>query len=254
MQYNAGDRLKLTGTSDIYSTVVTDIPTESKTITFNFIACTDGEGNNYPVVQIGTQIWMAENLKTTKYLNGDLIGTTSPANKSIWGEIAPTYQWAYEGNESNVAIYGRLYTWYAIKDSRNVCPTGWHVPTGVEWNKFENYLIANGYNYDGTTTGNKIAKALASTTLWRSNTDIGTVGNTDYPAKRNATGFTALPGGYRNPIMDFWLMGDHGEWWSSSEYGSDAAVIRAYIYSWSGVGYGNQEKSFGLSVRCIKDN
>ena len=67
---------------------------------------------------------MVENLKTTKYLNGDLIGTTAPDTLDISGESTPKYQWAYEGNESNVMAYGRLYTWYAATDSRGICPTG----------------------------------------------------------------------------------------------------------------------------------
>ncbi len=140
MAYRTGDRLKYTGTSGIYSTVKTDIPTGDKTINFNFIACTDGDNINYPVVEIGTQIWMAENLKTTKYSNGDLIGTTTPATLDITGESTPKYQWAYNGNESIVTTYGRLYTWFAVTDSRNVCPVGWHVPTDPEWTVLTDYL------------------------------------------------------------------------------------------------------------------
>ena len=83
----------------------------------------DIDGNVYITVTIGTQVWMVENLKTTKYRNGDLIGTTTPATKDITNETTPKYQWAYNGNESNVDIYGRLYTWYAVTDSRNICPT-----------------------------------------------------------------------------------------------------------------------------------
>ena len=93
----------------------------------------DIDGNIYRTITIGTQVWMAENLKTTRYRNGDLIGTTTPATLVIEGESAPKYQWAYDGNESNVATYGRLYTWYVATDSRNVCPIGWHVPTDAEW-------------------------------------------------------------------------------------------------------------------------
>src|SRR5688500_14669040 len=101
---------------------------------------TDIEGNVYHTVTIGTQVWMAENLKTTKYRNGDLIGTTIPATLDISSESAPKYQWAYNGEESIVATYGRLYTWYAVTDSRNVCPTGWHVPSDAEWTTLTTYL------------------------------------------------------------------------------------------------------------------
>ena len=100
----------------------------------------DIDGNVYNTVTIGTQVWMAENLKTTKYRNGDLIGTTTPATLDISGESYTKYQWAYDGNESNVATYGRLYTWYAVTDTRNVCPTGWHVPTDAEWTTLTTFL------------------------------------------------------------------------------------------------------------------
>src|SRR4029078_12512714 len=101
---------------------------------------TDIDGNVYHTVTIGTQVWMVENLKTTKYRNGDLIGTTIPATLDISSESTPKYQWAYKGEESNVATYGRLYTWYAVADSRNVCPTGWHVPSDAEWTTLTTYL------------------------------------------------------------------------------------------------------------------
>lgn len=101
----------------------------------------DIDGNAYRTITIGTQVWMAENLKTTRYRNGDLIETTTPATLDIEGERTPEYQWAYDGNESNVATYGRLYTWYVATDSRNVCPTGWHVPSDDEWIVLTDYLI-----------------------------------------------------------------------------------------------------------------
>jgi uncharacterized protein (TIGR02145 family) len=154
----------------------------------NPVPMTDPDGNVYTSVTIGTQVWMVENLKTTKYRNGDLIGTTNPATLDISTEPTPKYQWAYEGNESNVVTYGRLYTWYAATDPRNVCPTGWHVPSDVEWTTLENYLIANSFNYDGSTSENKIAKSLATATNWTSSSNTGAVGNTDYPEKRNVTG------------------------------------------------------------------
>src|SRR5664279_2839934 len=98
------------------------------------------DGNVYTSVNIGTQVWMVGNLKTTKYSNGELIGTTTPATLDISLETTPKYQWAYDGNESDVSIYGRLYTWYAVTDSRNICPTGWHVPTDAEWTTLNTYL------------------------------------------------------------------------------------------------------------------
>ena len=110
--YTVGDQLLIKGYSGDFCTIVTfKPPTKDTTINFNFVECRDVDGYNYPVVQIGTQLWMAENLKTTKYRNGDPIGTTTPANKDITTETEPKYQWAYNGDDNNVAKYGRLYTW-----------------------------------------------------------------------------------------------------------------------------------------------
>ncbi len=143
MVYTTGDRLKFTGVSGIYSTVITDIPTSDKTITFNFIACTDGDNNNYPVVGTGTQTWMASNLKTTKFNDGTSIPLEEGTGE--WaGLTTPGYCW-YENNKvANGDIYGALYNWYALSattnGNKNVCPAGWHVPGDEEWKQLEIYL------------------------------------------------------------------------------------------------------------------
>jgi uncharacterized protein (TIGR02145 family) len=210
---------------------------------------TDIDNNVYKIVTIGMQVWMAENLKTTKYRNGDLIGTTSPATLDISGESTPKYQWAYNGNESNVATYGRLYTWYAATDSRNVCPTGWHIPTDAEWTTLTDYLTNNSYGYGGS--GNQIAKSIASTSGWSSSSTAGSIGNIQ--ENNNSSGFTALPGGYRYFSGSFSSIGSYSYWWSSSEFDATYAWFR-YIYFNSGnvIRY-YYNKQFGYSVRCIKD-
>jgi uncharacterized protein (TIGR02145 family) len=255
MAYTAGERLKFTAVSGNNSTVMTDIPTANKTVTFTFTECKDGDNYYYPVVQIGTQVWMAENLKTTKYSTGVLIGTTSPYNKDIIGETNPRYQWAYNGNETNVAVYGRLYTWFAVTYAGKVCPTGWHSPTYDEWTTLENFLIANGYNYDGTNTGNKIAKALTSIDLWTSSATEGAVGNHDYIAKRNASGFTALPGGVRFNNGTYQSIGLSGNWWTSTSYSAleGFAWYRALGCNLNYVYIDYYYKGNGYSVRCVKD-
>lgn len=210
---------------------------------------TDVENNVYNTVKIGYQVWMAENLKTTKYRNGDLIGTTTPATLDISGESTPKYQWAYAGNESNVATYGRLYTWYAVTDSRNVCPTGWHIPSNDEWTTLTNYLTNNGYGYEGS--GNDIAKSMASTSGWATYETLGTVGNDQ--ASNNSSGFTALPGGYRNNNGPFNYIASWGCWWSSSENMPTSANGRRLSYIYSGVTILVFNKGYGFSVRCIRD-
>ena len=115
-----------------------------------------------------------------------------------------------------------LYNWPA---ALNACPAGWHLPTDAEWTELENYLADNGYNYDGTTGGGraKIAKSLASTSGWESSTTTGAVGNTDYSAYRNKSGFSALPGGYRRDNGRFSRIGSCGRWWSATEDSTDGA-------------------------------
>jgi uncharacterized protein (TIGR02145 family) len=214
---------------------------------------TDIDGNVYNTITIGSQVWMAENLKTTKYRNGNIIGTTTPATLDLANEITPKYQWAYDGNESNVATYGRLYTWYAIADNRNVCPAGWHIPTNAEWTTMENYLIANGHNYDGTIISNFIAKSLGASTGWKLSTVIGSVGNTDFTSYRNKSGFTALPGGCRYCRGSFSEIGESGYWWCSN---TDNARYWELGASGNGVGWGYESLSgmtSSYSVRCVKD-
>ena len=253
MPYSNGDRIKFTGISGIYSTVITDIPAQDKTVTFNFISCTDADNNNHAVVQIGIQVWMAENLKTIKYNDGTAIPLVPDG--AAWAALStPGYCWY--GNESaNKAIYGALYNWYTVNTGK-LCPTGWHMPTDAEWTTLENYLIGNGYNYDGTTTGNNIAKSLASTTGWTSSTNTGVVGNTDYPAKRNATGFTGLPGGYRGHDGGFYGVGFAGfavYWWSATELDGPSAWGRRLYLDISFVIREPSRKKEGCSVRCLKD-
>ena len=210
---------------------------------------TDVDGNIYNAVTIGTQVWMKENLKTTKYRNGDFIGTTTPATLDISGENTPKYQWAYNGNESNVATYGRLYTWYAVTDSRNVCPTGWHVPSDVEWTKLTDYLTNNGYGYGGS--GSDIAKSMAATSGWTTYLTSGSVGNDQ--ESNNSSGFTAIPSGYRYYYGAYYDIGFYVYWWSSMEESTS--------YAW-GRGIGNYDSSVtrdlgykedGVSVRCLRD-
>jgi uncharacterized protein (TIGR02145 family) len=223
----------------------------SFTVQNSGITFTDVDGNVYHTIQIGTQTWMVENLKTTRYRTGEAIGTTTPATKDIYSETTPKYQWAYNGDENMVAKYGRLYTGYAVADSRNIAPTGWHVASDAEWTTLENYLIANGYNYDSTTTGNKIAKSLAATTDWYTYTGTGCIGND--LTKNNTSGFTALPGGYRANDGTFFGIGNYGYWWSSTEYGTTNAWDRRLYYNNFGLVRGYYTKSYGFSVRCVRD-
>jgi uncharacterized protein (TIGR02145 family) len=233
MPYTPGDRLKFKAISGIYSTVKTDIPTENKTLRFNFIPCTDGDNNNYGVVEIGSQIWMAENLKTIKNINGELIGTTIPDTLDISGESDPAYQWAYQGNESNVASFGRLYTWYAAS---NACPTGWHVPSGDDW-----YLLTS---YLGESEAGSYLKEMGKTHWMEPNIKAN-----------NQTGFTALPGGIRDINGSFVSIGSDGEWWSYQCQRSCYTMGMQMGYDFSDVqGIHPFDGKYGFSVRCLSDS
>ena len=213
---------------------------------------TDIENNKYKTITIGTQTWMAENLRTTKFQNGDLIETTSFPTVDITQESAPEYQWAYDGNESIATKYGRLYTWYVINDNRKICPIGWHVSTHEEWTTLSDFLINNGYGFGGS--GNRIAKAIAATSGWEMDTTSTSPGNDQ--SKNNSSGFSAIPGGFRCPECEgFSFIGQGGYWWSSTN-GSDKFAWRGG-YMWFGFGtifMDTNDKKSGLSVRCLKDN
>jgi uncharacterized protein (TIGR02145 family) len=214
---------------------------------------TDIEGNVYNTVTIGTQCWLSENLKTTKYRNGDPILTET--DQVVWSTLTTgAYCWYNNDAAAYKTIYGALYNWYAVADSRNLCPTGWHVPTNSEWTILEDFLITNGYNYDGSTVGNKVAITLATSTGWDPSSVVGAVGNTDYPSKRNSTGFTALPGGVRdaNQLL-FGSMGNYGMWWTSTENNSFEALDRGLATGWSSLERDIVLKTHGFSVRCLKD-
>lgn len=220
----------------------------------------DIDGNQYYTVTIGKQLWMAQNLKTTKYNNGDPIGTTIPINKDVTAESNPEYQWASgNGDEANVAIYGRVYTWFTVTDNRKLCPCGWHVATDFDWGTLEVWLLNNGYKYDGSTnyeTYNKLGKSLANTTLWIKSNVAGSIGNTDYPAYRNKSGFSALPVGTRNTKGEFTPLGLQAVWWTSTGDEFNPEVGWARIMNNDNdfiLKNGYRKVELANSVRCIKD-
>lgn len=243
MLYTAGDQLLYKGISGNYCTIVTDKPTESNTTNFEFIECKDADNNYYSVVKIGNQTWMAENLKTSRYQNSDLINTTSPATKDISIESNPSYQWSFDGNESNVADFGRLYTWFAINDIRNVSPFGWHISSDEEWKTMEQFLgmsliASNDVGWRGLDEGSK----LKSVQNWSMSSNSS-----------NSTGFSAIPAGARDINNSFNSL-VAGYWWCSNEYETNYAWSRSlfpdHLNTSRGWGF---TKKYGLSVRCVKN-
>ena len=222
---------------------------------------TDADGNVYQTVKIGNQVWMAENLRVTKYNDGTAI--TKITDSAAWHNIhynnLTTPAYCYDSNTTNtdsIKKYGALYNWYVVNplNPKKIAPAGWHVPTDLEWTILIKYMGLNGYNYDGTkdtTYINKIAKSLAAMTDWDIDTITGTIG-CDL-TKNNQSGFSALPGGCCGNDGVFYGQSDYGDWWSATEdnvsyaYGcvlgyDDVNLIRYYDFN-----------SCGRSVRLVKD-
>jgi uncharacterized protein (TIGR02145 family) len=201
----------------------------------------DIDNNKYDIITIGTQTWMAENLKTTRYNDGTLIPLIT--DNTPWGNAStnksPGYCW-YNNESSNLISYGALYNWYAINTTtngnKNVCPTGWHVPTDGEWTTLTTYLGGE------TVAGGKMKEAgLAH---W----------NTPNEGATNESGFAGLPGGLRYYNGIFYDVGSYGYWWSSTE---DDSTIARYRYLRDGSGIVVRKDGFnkgsGFSVRCLRD-
>ena len=208
---------------------------------------TDMDGNKYHTITIGTQTWMASNLRVTKYQNGDKIGTTSNSTSDISSETSPKYQWAYNGDEKNVAKYGRLYTWFAVNDSRKLAPLGWHIATDIDWVTLETYV------QDSLRTSPNIAKALAGSTDWAATDTLKTVIGNNL-SLNNSSGLTLLPGGRRYYTGAFNGIGKFGYFWSSSQLDSINAMFKVLGYSNDELIKTTGNKQYGFSVRCVKNN
>jgi len=212
---------------------------------------TDIENNSYNTITIGNQTWMAENLKVTRYNDNITIPNETSDTAWIALTIGAFCNYNNTSNADTINTYGRLYNWFAINTGK-LCPMGWHVPNDSEWTTLQNYLIANGYNYDGTKTDDKTAKSLASTTGWNLTSSTGTIGHN--PSLNNRSGFSSLPGGNRDNSGAFVNIGSSAYFWSSTEIA--VGIIGNYwslFYDSSSLSnFGTREFS-GLSVRCIKD-
>ncbi len=234
-----------------YATNTSGITFYGSEVTFTTtIQVSDGEGNNYNTVKIGDQLWMQENLKVTKYRDGTSIKYLT--DNTAWDNDADgAYCW-YGNNSTNGATYGALYNYYATINGLKLCPTGWHVATDDEYITMETYLIANGFNYDDAISGNKLGKALASTSTWNSSSNTGAVGNSDYPLKRNVTGFTAIPGGYRVNSGLYYTMLLDANFWTSSSASATSGYKRQIDYNTNFETRATGNLNDGYSVRCIQ--
>jgi uncharacterized protein (TIGR02145 family) len=196
---------------------------------------TDIDGNGYDTVTIGTQVWMVENLKTTKYNDGTSIPLVT--SDTSWSNLTtPGYCFYDNDAATNKANYGAIYNWYTVNTGK-LCPTGWHVPADAEWTTLTNYL--GGEN----AAGGKLKESGIS--HWVTPNDGAT----------NSSGFTALPGGYRQEGGSFCNINDDDFWWSTTTSTSQItkAWSRGVNYNYPYVYNDFYLKSFGFSVRCIRD-
>ena len=199
---------------------------------------TDVEGNSYKTVKIGTQIWMAENLKTSKYNDGTVIPNIS--DNTQWSNLT-TGAWAYHNNDAaNNAKYGKLYNWYAVSSTtngnKNVCPTGWHVPTDTEWMVLTDYLGSD------SVAGGKMK-------------EVGTINwNSPNTNATNTSLFSGLPGGYfSSGFSKFNGIGYNANWWSTTVSNSVGALYLILSCDDNEAGLDSQNKKSGFSIRCLKN-
>lgn len=194
---------------------------------------TDFSGRSYGTVKLGSRWWMAENLATSKYSDGEDISLLS--NETAWIELSgPGYCWYSNDEVSNTDGYGALYNWYAI-NTEKLCPSGWHVPSDIEWNELIDFIGSLGHT-------DAEAFALKATSGWSNNSNGGDI-----------FGFGALPAGYRSGNGQFKQKEDYGIWWSSS-------ILEGFTRKWYMDNAGglvlndySLGKANGFSVRCVKN-
>lgn len=184
---------------------------------------------NAEAVRIGTQVWKKKDLATIYYRNGDRIPYVKDADK--WSKLT-TGAWCWYNNDPR---YGKLYNWFAVNDPRGLAPEGWHVPSEIEWTKLTKFL--GGY----IVAGGKM-KETGSINWKDPNADA-----------TNSSGFTALPGGSRYYLGEFFDAGGYGYWWSSTEAAPNAAWYRYLTYFYGAISGTTEYKLNGFSVRCLHD-
>jgi uncharacterized protein (TIGR02145 family) len=227
--------------ADFTPTDLVNYNTVSKTVKINVTAAephgtvTDADGNVYQTITIDTQVWMVENLKVTHYQNGDPVD--SIYSDSEWSARTTGAFCDYNNDAATGQIYGKLYNWFAVSDSRKIAPSGWHVATDDEWTRLTNYLGG------GTIAGGKLKES--GLVHWLTPNEGAT----------NERDFTALPGGYRESTGSFNNLGKNGYWWTSNTTAAwdNLAWYKYMYYDHSYADRWYTGKTVGYSVRCVMD-
>ncbi|MEJ5303697.1 MAG: FISUMP domain-containing protein [Bacteroidales bacterium] len=259
MQYNDNEVLLFKAYSGNYARFQPWIINASQTIYFDFIQCTDLMGNNYPVVRIGSQVWMADNLRTTYFTDGTPIPLVE--DNTTWANLTTPAMCWYNNNPAQNGYMGGYYNFYAVEND-NICPNGWHVPTKAEFEQMLVFLQQYGYNYNGLidpdndpTTNDYTAKSLSSRSLWAISTEAGAPGNTDYPNYRNRTGFESFPYGARSYYTGGTFLGvkSYANYWSKTAHNADNSYRLQLMYNNPSSGVLTISKNMGFNVRCVKN-
>ena len=246
------------GSSYHYRITATNIlgTTHGSDMIFTTYNVADIDSNYYHNITIGAQIWMTENLRSTRYNDGTPIPLL--ADSDLWSSTMQTEAYCWYNNDSgNKNVHGAIYNWIVVDQSyngnKNVCPDGWHVPKKAEWSVLFNYLSLNGYGSAGNSE--EIAKSLASTTGWQAVYPVpaGTVGNDQ--AANNTSGFNGTPSGWRSHNGTFSGFGLMGAWWAQPDdyflgYSPWCNNIHIHMSTVTTLGLGSE---YGSSVRCLKD-
>ena len=205
---------------------------------------TDQQGNVYRTIVIGTQEWMAENLNTGIYRNGNPIDEVT--GNAPWQALS-TGAWAYYNNDTLRACpYGKLYNWFAVADPRNLCPSGWHLPSDAEWSTLIGYLDPA---HDPTAVLDT-QSTIAGGALKNGGQLYWQYPNTN---ATNSSGFSALPGGFRNVNGPFVAISGSGWWWSTTAFDADNAFARQLVATGGNVSRITADMNRGFAIRCVKD-
>ena len=188
----------------------------------------------YDVVKIGDQVWLAENLKSTRYANDEIIPDGTNIGELPYDTLFD-YYFSYDDDPRNAEVYGYLYTWTVVEDNRNLCPEGWHVPSEQEWTELNDH-------FGGTSGTGGILKEQGFD-HW----------NDPNQGATNESRFTALPGGIRTNDGVYDDLGELGMWWSSTMANEIDAWYQCLTSTSSNTYWWTGRKNYGLSVRCVED-